>query len=125
METPLTPQSVRITGEVHHVRYENPDSGFAVLVMLDSSGRKFVACGVLAGSAPGKTLELTGHFEDHAEFGREFKADSVRVIRYQAASSFLDDLLGLRSALTPISARIARLLGTDTSAGRLQARYAP
>ena len=67
LEPPLTQQSVRITGEVHHVRYENPDSGFAVLVMLDSSGRKFVACGVLAGNAPGKTLELSGHFEDHAE----------------------------------------------------------
>ena len=88
METQLLSQTSRITGEVHHVRYENPDTGFAVLVMLDADGKKFVACGVLSGNAPGKTLELTGHFEEHAEFGREFKVDSAReVCRGRATAS--------------------------------------
>ena len=54
METPLTPPAEKITGEVHRVRYENPDTGFAVLVMVDPDGKKFVACGVLAGNPPGK-----------------------------------------------------------------------
>lgn len=73
-----------------------------------------------------KLIDQIGYREDALDvLATLLKADSVRVIRYQAASSFLDDLLGLRSALTPISARIARLLGADTSAGRLQARYAP
>ena len=106
LETPLTRQSVRITGEVHRVRYENPDSGFAVLVMLDSSGRKFVACGVLAGNAPGKTLELSGHFEDHAEFGREFKADSAREVLPQTSDGIARFLCGSVPGIGPKTAEL-------------------
>ena len=117
METPLTPPTVSITGEVHRVRYENPDTGFAVLVMLDPAGKKFVACGVLAGNPPGKTLELSGHFEDHAEFGREFKAESAREVLPRTNDGIARFLCGSVPGVGPKTADlIVRYFGEDTLA---------
>ena len=117
MDTPLLPQKTTVTGEVHHVRYENRDSGFAVLVMLDQEGKKFVACGVLAGTPPGKTLELTGHFEDHAEFGREFKADSFREVLPRTGDGIARFLCGSVPGIGPKTAElIVKHFGQETLA---------
>jgi len=117
LETPLLPQNTTVTGEVHHVRYENRDTGFAVLVMLDPDGKKFVACGVLAGNAPGKTLELSGHFEEHAEFGREFKADSAREVLPRTTDGIARFLCGSVPGIGPKTADlIVRYFGEDTLA---------
>ena len=117
MDTPLLPQKTTVTGEVHHVRYENRDSGFAVLVMLDPEGKKFVACGVLAGTSPGKTLELTGHFEDHAEFGREFKADSFREVLPRTGDGIARFLCGSVPGIGPKTAElIVKHFGQETLA---------
>jgi len=117
LENPLTPPTTAITGEVHRVRYENPDTGFAVLVLVDPDGKKFVACGVLAGNPPGKTLELTGHFEDHAEFGREFKADSAREVLPRTGDGIARFLCGSVPGIGPKTAdMIVRHFGGDTLA---------
>ena len=117
METPLTPQTVRITGEVHRVRYENPDTGFAVLVLLAPDGKKFVARGVLAGNAPGKTLELSGHFEEHAEFGREFKTESFREVLPRTNDGIARFLCGSVPGVGPKTADlIVKYFGADTLA---------
>jgi exodeoxyribonuclease V alpha subunit len=111
----LAPPTVRITGEVHHVRYENPDTGFAVLVMTAPNGEKFVACGVLAGSTPGKTLELSGHYEDHAEFGREFNAESAREVLPRTADGIVRFLCGAVPGIGPKTADlIVKHFGDDT-----------
>jgi exodeoxyribonuclease V alpha subunit len=115
LDTPLLPQKTTVTGEVHHVRYENRDSGFAVLVMLDLEGKKFVACGVLAGTPPGKTLELTGHFEEHAEFGREFKVDAFREVLPRTGDGIARFLCGSVPGIGPKTADlIVRHFGKDT-----------
>ena len=111
----LAPPSIRITGEVHHVRYENPDTGFAVLVLTSPSGEKIVACGVLAGNTPGKTLELSGHYEEHAEFGREFKADSAREVLPRTADGIARFLCGAVPGIGPKTAdQIVKYFGDDT-----------
>ena len=115
MDKILAPPTVRITGEVHHVRYENPDTGFAVLVMTAPNGEKFVACGVLAGSTPGKTLELSGHYEDHAEFGREFNAESAREVLPRTADGIVRFLCGAVPGIGPKTADlIVKHFGDDT-----------
>ncbi len=116
MENPLIP-SVRITGEVHHIRYENPDSGFAVLVMTSPEGGRFTACGVLAGNAPGKTLELTGHYEEHSDFGREFKVESFREVLPRTAAGIARFLCGTVPGIGPKTADlIVKHFGDDTLA---------
>lgn len=116
MEKPLIP-SVKVTGEIHHIRYENKDSGFAVLVMTSPSGEKFVACGVLAGNAPGKTLELTGHYEDHSDFGREFKVDTFREVLPRTAAGIARFLCGSVPGIGPKTADlIVKHFGDDTLA---------
>ena len=117
MDTPLLPQKTTVTGEVHHVRYENRDTGFAVLVMLDPEGKKFVACGVLAGTPPGKTLELTGHFEDHVEFGREFKTDTFREVLPRTGDGIARFLCGSVPGIGPKTADlIVKHFGQETLA---------
>jgi len=117
LDTPLLPQKTTVTGEVHHVRYENRDTGFAVLVMLDPEGKKFVACGVLAGTPPGKTLELTGHFEDHVEFGREFKTDTFREVLPRTGDGIARFLCGSVPGIGPKTADlIVKHFGQETLA---------
>ena len=118
LDTPLlTPPVVTVTGEVHRVRYENPDTGFAVLVLVDSEGKKFVACGALAGNAPGKTLELSGHFENDAEYGRELKADSAREVLPRTNDGIARFLCGSVPGIGPKTADlIVKYFGADTLA---------
>ena len=118
MDTPLlAPPSVTVTGEVHRVRYENPDTGFAVLVLVDAEGKKFVACGALAGNAPGKTLELTGHYENDAEYGRELKVDSAREVLPRTNDGIARFLCGSVPGIGPKTAElIVKYFGADTLA---------
>ena len=107
--------TIRVTGEVRRVRYENPDSGFAVLVMLTPEGEKFAACGELAGHAPGKTLELTGRFEEVGEFGREFKVESCREILPVTPEGIARFLCGSVPGVGPKTAElIVNYFGADT-----------
>ena len=79
-ETPfLTPQApCRLSGEVERLRYANPDTGFAVVVLRTASGHKHVLCGTLAALNPGEFIEVEGRVEEHKEFGRQIRVDSFR-----------------------------------------------
>ena len=118
MDTPLlSPPVVTVTGEVRRVRYENPDTGFAVLVMEDLEGKKFVACGTLAGNPAGKSLELTGHYENDAEYGRELKVDSVREVLPRTGDGIARFLCGSVPGIGPKTADlIVKHFGVDTLA---------
>ena len=109
------PKLTRITGEVHRVRYENARSGFAVLVLQSADGNKIVACGALAGNAPGRTLELEGRFEQHAEFGREFKVERCREVLPSTPEGIARFLCGSVPGVGPKTADlIVRYFGSDT-----------
>lgn len=117
----------RITGEVRRVRYENPRSGFAVLVMVTPEGKNFAACGDLAGHTPGKTLELFGRFEENGEFGREFKVEKCREMLPVTPEGIARFLRGAVPGVGPKTAElIVGYFGTDTlevldrSPGRLR-----
>jgi len=69
----------RISGEVKRVLYENAGNGFAVIKLITPEGNRVQACGTLAGIQPGQFVELSGVFENHADFGEEFKATGFSV----------------------------------------------
>ncbi len=69
----------KLTGEIRRVRFENPESGFAVLVVKPESGRELPVCGSLAGLHAGQCIEVEGFYGEHAEFGREFRAERYRI----------------------------------------------
>ena len=70
----------RITGEVLNIRFENSENGFAVINFLGADGKKFAVKGPLAGVTHGQFIEAEGYFEDHPEFGRQFSAESYRIV---------------------------------------------
>ncbi|MBE6364527.1 MAG: ATP-dependent RecD-like DNA helicase [Lentisphaerae bacterium] len=70
----------RISGEIVSVRFENPENGFAVVKFLAADGTKFPVIGPLAGMTAGQFIEADGYFEDHPEFGKQFRVDSYRIV---------------------------------------------
>lgn len=70
----------RISGEILNMRFENPENGFAVVTFLAADNTKFAAIGPLAGMTRGQFIEADGYFEDHPEFGRQFRIDSYRIV---------------------------------------------
>lgn len=69
-----------LRGLIARILYENGDGSFAVIRIRESGGREYAVRGALSGLAPGQELELEGDWEQHAEFGRQFKAERFRLI---------------------------------------------
>lgn len=69
-----------LRGEIARIIYENDDGSFAVLRIRETGSREYTARGALAGLAAGQEVELEGFWEQHAEFGRQFRAESFRII---------------------------------------------
>lgn len=63
---------IRISGMVENVVYHNAVNGFTVME-LNSSGELITAVGMIADAAYGEEIELTGHWDMHASFGRQFR----------------------------------------------------
>ncbi len=73
----LTAATLR--GEVIRIIYENSDGSFAVLRLKDADGAEHTVRGPLGGVVSGQHLELSGKWERHAEFGRQFLATEYKV----------------------------------------------
>ena len=70
----------KITGEVIRIRFENPESGFAVVTIRSVTGDKFAAKGIMPGISVGQHIEADGYFEEHPEFGKQFRLESFRIV---------------------------------------------
>ena len=88
----------RITGEVTAIRFENSENGFAVISFLCTDGSKLAVKGPLAGVSKGQSLEADGYFENHPDFGRQFRAESYRIIppSIQIFSPVITTILSLK-----------------------------
>ncbi|MCQ2377885.1 MAG: ATP-dependent RecD-like DNA helicase [Victivallaceae bacterium] len=84
-----------IRGEILGIRFENPETGFKILVVRTADGEKVTVCGAFDALYPGQWGRFTGHFESHRDFGREFKASGAEIalpgsldgVRHYLASS--------------------------------------
>lgn len=72
----LTEHTLR--GEVNRVVYENEETGYAVLRLIDGQGVEHTAVGVVPGAYEGQDVELKGGWERHKEHGRQFRVTSHR-----------------------------------------------
>ena len=69
-----------LTGQLDRIVYQNPDSLYTVLrLKLDGSADPVTVVGQLSGCNPGETLKLSGVWETHPKYGRQFKAESCSV----------------------------------------------
>ena len=62
---------------VKTVIYSSPDSGYAVLAVTDTDGAEQKLTGTLPYPWPGENITAYGHWISHAEYGRQFRAESA------------------------------------------------
>ncbi len=65
-----------IRGEVQKVLYDSGDSGYSVIDIRDAAGEDYVLVGAMPGVAAGHGIEATGRWEQHKDYGRQFRVDS-------------------------------------------------
>lgn len=71
---------VRLNAEIIRIKFSNPENGFSVVTLLGSDGKKFTAKGMLGPLGCGQHIEAEGYFEDHPDFGRQFRIDSCKAV---------------------------------------------
>ncbi len=64
-----------IEAVVLHTVYKNEDTGFAVMELRTDGGEEFTGVGMLALAMDGEKLELSGQWNLHPEYGKQFKVD--------------------------------------------------
>ena len=109
------PEKTKICGEVVHIRFENQDSGFAVITLNTDDAKQHVVCGNLAGLSLGSMIEAEGFFENNGKFGPQFRAEFFRPILPTTAEGIERYLVAVISG---IGAKTAKLIisnfGRDT-----------
>src|SRR6187551_1147182 len=67
-----------LTATVDEILFRDPQSGFAVVRGLaEGEARPIVAAGPIGDPRRGETLRLSGAFQDHPRFGRQFRATAA------------------------------------------------
>lgn len=63
----------KICGVVEHISFRNEENGFSV-IELSTGAEKITVVGVLPHTQVGETLKVSGKWDFHKSFGRQFKA---------------------------------------------------
>lgn len=104
-----------LKGYVEHIIYQNRTNGYTVMNLV-SDEEEITCVGMFHSLEAGENVELTGEYTEHALYGRQFKADSVRVLppedvvsirRYLGSGA----IKGIGEALAE---RIVKKFGEDT-----------
>ena len=105
-----------IQGVISAVVYQNYDNGYAVLRVDEGGGSTVTVVGTVPLPAVGEQLMVTGHWSNHANYGRQFEAEFLERMMPQSAAEILSYLssraikgIGPRSA-----ARIVDTFGAET-----------
>lgn len=118
-----------LTGEVQRVTFENEETGFRVIKVLERSGQgrpgaparqgasaPVVVVGVFQAVGPGHQVRATGSYFDDPRHGRQFRADSLIVIApdtLEGIERYLGS--GVIPGLGPgFAKRIVETFGTST-----------
>jgi exodeoxyribonuclease V alpha subunit len=111
------PEGNTLSGVVKRLTFVNPENDFAV-IRLEVAGPTgtVTAVGPLGGLTAGEEVELTGRWDKHAKYGRQFVADSVRVRPPSTTDGLIRYLgSGLIKGLGPVMAqRLVERFGEDT-----------
>jgi exodeoxyribonuclease V alpha subunit len=106
-----------LDGTIESLTYFNEANGYAV-IRLRLAGHELpvTAVGTLVAPAPGQTLHLTGEWQNHPRFGRQFRIVESRVTE-PASSEGIERYLGsgLIKGIGPeMARRIVSRFGTET-----------
>ena len=104
-----------LKGFVEHIIYKNPQNGYGVINLV--AGEMEITCtGIFTNLDEGECIEAEGAYVEHAVYGRQFKADSFRVVPPEDAVA-VERYLGsgaIKGVGAALAARIVRHFGDDT-----------
>lgn len=105
-----------LAGEVQRVTFENEETGFRVVKVLENPrSEPIVVVGVFGAVGPGNQVRATGNFED-SKHGRQFRVDSLMVVAPETLDGIERYLgSGVIPGLGPgFAKRIVEKFGTST-----------
>ena len=105
-----------IEGRIESVVWSSDDNGFSVVRLLrDVPSDRITAAGYLLGSVVGERVRLTGDWETHPKYGRQFKATScfpLLPVSVEGIEAYLGS--GLVEGIGPqLAHRIVQQFGED------------
>ncbi|MGC8782156.1 MAG: helix-hairpin-helix domain-containing protein, partial [Anaerolineae bacterium] len=106
-----------LRGVIERITFHNEENGYTVAQLTpDGQSYTVTVVGNMLGVNVGEAVELKGAWTAHAQYGRQFKAESVRTV-LPATIAGLEKYLGsgLIKGIGPVTAkRIVRKFGLDT-----------
>ena len=103
-----------ICGEIIRIRFEKPQTGFAVLTVQIDGGEKLTVCGNLSGLGVGSTIKFDGYFEK-SDYGLQFRATSFHPVLPETADGVLRYLISQVHGIGPKTAKqIVEAFGNNT-----------
>ncbi len=81
MFTDNSSEQETIQGSLERVTFHRPETGWAVLRVATEESGVITAVGIMLEPAAGETLRLTGNWEEHPRYGRQFNFREYQLIR--------------------------------------------
>lgn len=105
-----------ISGTIVAVVYQNPENGYAVLKLDSDEGMTVTVVGTVPMAAVGERLIVTGKWNTHASYGRQFEAEFLERLMPQAKTEILAFLSSraIKFVGPVTAARIVERFGEDT-----------
>ena len=105
----------RITGTVEEVSFYNEDTGFCV-AEINTGDEGVTVVGAVGQMAVGTDVECEGHWDFHASFGRQFRAETVRQTLPEDVSGILRYLSSgiIKGIRTSTAQKIVDCFGADS-----------
>ena len=107
---------VILQGVIAAVVFQNYDNGYAVLRLQCTDGETVTVVGTIPLPSVGERLMVTGRWNSHANYGRQFEAEFLERMLPQTAPEILGYLSGraIKGIGPKTAARIVQKFGDDT-----------
>lgn len=106
-----------ISGVVHRITYRNSENGYTVfrLEPADNPQQSITVTGIFASLHAGESIQITGEWIEHSQYGRQFKADAYHQTFPVTEAGLIKYLgSGLIKGIGPVTAkRIVNHCGLD------------
>lgn len=104
-----------VQGYIDHFIYRNESNGYGV-IELQTEEEELICVGSFQGIDQGENVEITGQYVEHAVYGRQLKAEKIRVIAPENAYAMERYLAGgaVKGIGPALAKRIVKKFGNDT-----------
>ncbi len=105
----------KIQGYIDHFIYFNESNGYGV-IELYTEEEDIICVGSFGGIGQGENVEITGQYVEHAVYGRQLKAESIKVLTPEDAFAMERYLAGgaIKGVGPALAKRIVSKFGNDT-----------